>query len=258
MHYAVINCDAASTALLLQHGADANCVDKNGWTPLHYLSRIGVVGHSSGVGTVLFDVAELLLDYGGQIQQKDNNGWNCIVHAEVMGNQLFVSYLMQRVMQEKSQQLTSLLPDSNLQEIGADGDEMEVMTVLSSMLHRERKTRAYIEERLKEVENDYSRYKRHTEREAKETKQKLKSLEQTNLHLCGRGLGVLSLAELELLDSSMEAAIDRVRELKVIPFLLLSGPKDTKRFPQIPTNVVFCSYKTWKKGINNYWPSCKS
>jgi ankyrin repeat protein len=65
--------------LLLEHGADINVQDEDGWTPLHWASMNGAL-----------EVVRLLLEHGSEVEAKHNGGKTTLQvavdrgHAEVV------------------------------------------------------------------------------------------------------------------------------------------------------------------------------
>ena len=72
-------------ALLLEHGADANASDKNGWTPLMYAVTY--------MGTA--NAANLLIQHGANLNAKNRKGGTALAIAESAGRHEFAAVLRQ-------------------------------------------------------------------------------------------------------------------------------------------------------------------
>ncbi|WP_372459633.1 ankyrin repeat domain-containing protein [Agromyces cavernae] len=64
LHYAAAEADDEAVARSLDHGADPNAADANGWTPLHFAAQ----SHS-------LSSIHLLLDAGALIDAQDRHGY---------------------------------------------------------------------------------------------------------------------------------------------------------------------------------------
>ena len=75
LHHAANHGQHYAATLLLDHGAEVNLKDNNGWTPLHHAAW---KGHT--------DVATLLIDRGADVNVKTIDGRTPLELAEDAGN----------------------------------------------------------------------------------------------------------------------------------------------------------------------------
>ncbi len=72
--------------LLIQHGADVNSKDCNGWNPLMVAVNRG---YMSDPNKQSLEFAKLLIDNGADVNAKNNNGKTALDYAKKTKNSLF-------------------------------------------------------------------------------------------------------------------------------------------------------------------------
>lgn len=82
--YATMFCDAEAVEMLLNLGAEPNCVDSQSRTPAHYASKLN--------NTEMLDA---IVEYGGELESTDATGRTPLHTATVYGSSDVVKYLLE-------------------------------------------------------------------------------------------------------------------------------------------------------------------
>ncbi len=77
--------DLEEVKSLLMAGADVNCRDQVGWTPL---IKAAWMGHLS--------IVQHLLDHGAEIDQQNDFGYTALMSAVSSGHRVIIQYLLER------------------------------------------------------------------------------------------------------------------------------------------------------------------